>query len=449
MLRRDHTNEGTPMSRVAGWAGLLALVGLLALAPEGASGQATDAALKDRVGQLVEKLGSDKAEVRDAAEKALLEIGAKALPLLPEAKGKKGDEREARVEKLREALRDAQEPTNLGASLITIQVEKVRLSEAIRALQKQSGNLISEQRDEPTNPSFDLDIKEKPFFEALDEIAAKAEIGLNFFTGDGSIGLVDRPAMNAAAKPERAPDAPKVLYPGPFRVAFKQITARRVFEAGSADANAQFEVAWEPRLRPMLLALKAEDFKIVDDRGEPVAPSVLKESSSVVLRPENPLAEVNVNMVAPSRKAGRLASFKVKADVTVPAAQRTFTFANLAAKGVKVKQGDITVTLESVEVDEQVWKVNVEVDYPGEGPAFESYQQGLFNNRLWLRRKDGSRFEHNGGMSQNAGGGGKLAFEYLFVDAPGKPADYQFLYETPSKVVTIPLEFEYQDVPLP
>ena len=92
------------------------------------------------------------------------------------------------------------------------------------------------------------------------------------------------------------------------------------------------------------------------------------------------------------------------------------------------------MTLESAEVDEQVWKVNVEVAYPGGGPAFESYRQGLFNNRLWLQKADGSRFEHNGGFSNTASDGGKLGFEYLFVDAPGKPADYQFVYETPSKV---------------
>ena len=89
------------------------------------------------------------------------------------------------------------------------------------------------------------------------------------------------------------------------------------------------------------------------------------------------------------------------------------------------------------------------LDYPGQGPAFESYRQGLFNNRLWLQRADGSRFEHNGGFSNTASDGGKLGFEYLFVDAPGKPADYQLVYETPSKVLTIPLEFEFKDVPLP
>ena len=124
---------------------------------------------------------------------------------------------------------------------------------------------------------------------------------------------------------------------------------------------------------------------------------------------------------------------KVKAEVTVPAGMRTFRFPSLAEDNVVQKQGDIGVTLESAEVDEQVWKVNVAVAYPGEGPAFESYRQGLFNNRLWLQKADGSRFEHNGGFSNTASDGGRLGFEYLFVDAPGKPADYQFVYETPAR----------------
>ena len=45
--------------------------------------------------------------------------------------------------------------------------------------------------------------------------------------------------------------------------------------------------------------------------------------------------------------------------------------------------------------------------------------------------------------------GGRLGFEYLFVDAPGKPEDYKFVYETPSRVITAPLEFTFKDVPLP
>ena len=93
--------------------------------------------------------------------------------------------------------------------------------------------------------------------------------------------------------------------------------------------------------------------------------------------------------------------------------------------------------------------VGLAVSYPEGGPAFESYRQGLFNNRLWLQKPDGSRFEQNGGFNNTGSDNGTIRFEYLFVDAPGKPADHGLIYETPIKVVPIPLEFEFKGVPLP
>ena len=115
-----------------------------------------------------------------------------------------------------------------------------------------------------------------------------------------------------------------------------------------------------------------------------------------------------------------------------------------------LKQGDISVDArERPRSTSRSGRSTSSSPTPATGPAFESYRQGLFNNRLWLQKADGSRFEHNGGFSNTGSDGGKLGFEYLFVDAPGKPADYQLVYETPSKVVTIPLEFEFKDVPLP
>ena len=417
---------------------------LAAFLPAGpARGQGSDAALRDRVGQLVDKLNGEKAEAREAAEKALLDLGEKVLPFLPEP-SKANSENDKRVGRVRDRLHEAQEKVNLGASRVTIQGKDMRLSDVIRQLQKQSGNLLTDDRDEPTNPSLDLDIRDKPFFEALEEVATKGAVGLTFMTNEGSIGLMDA----AMPKPAGA-ETPRVAIVGPFRVILKEISSKRSFEAGSALANAQFEIDWEPRLRPMLLAWKAEDLKIVDDRGQAVTPTVSAEATSVTLRPSNPSAELNINMAAPDRAAKTLASLKVKAAVTVPAALRTFRFPKLAAKGVREAQGDVAVTLESAEVEEGRWRLDMLIEYKGGGPAFESYQQGLFNNRLWLRRADGSKFEHNGGMNQTSNDDGKLGFEYFFVDVPGKLADYQLVYETPSKVETIPLEFEFKDVPLP
>lgn len=405
--------------------------------------QTAAAALRDRVVQLIDRLDDPKAEVRDDAQARLIKLGGKILPLLPDAASVTSKERKERLEAVRAALRDASPEVVTGPSKVTIQAKQIRLSEAVQQLQKQTGNPITDMREqlgaEVTNPAFDLDIRDLPFFEALDKIARLAEVSTTAFTGDGSIGIT-------AGTP---PKDPLLQYVGPFRVAFKQLVEMRDFQAGTTAANAQLEVAWEPRLRPMLLAIKAEDLEIKDDQGRAVKPQAMEESNEVPLRPDNPAAEIDLNLEAPARSATRLGSFKFKADVTLPAGIMTFRFPSLARENVTQTQGTVGVTLQNVEIDEQVWKVNVEVAYNETGPAFESYRQGIFNNRIWLQKADGSRFEHNGGFSNTSSDGGRLGFEYLFVDAPGKPADYQLVYETPSKLITIPLEFQFKDVPLP
>jgi len=416
-----------------------------------AQAQVPDSALKDRVAQLVERLESPKMEARAAAEKALIDLGPRVLPLLPDKVDKAKKDLGERVEKVRQSLRVKDEQTNLGASKVTLKGKGIRLTEAIKALQTQSGNIINDVREangaEATNPALDLEIDDRTFYEALDIVAEKAGVGITPYTNDGTLGVIagpgePRPGMPAMAKP-------MIVYSGPFRVEFKQLSIVRDFNVATGTASAQFEVLWEPRLRPMLLAVKNEELKIVDDQGKAVAPQVMQEASETALRAGNCAAEMNLALAAPERAAKTLATVKVKGAVTVPAGMKAFRFPNLAASNVVQKQGDISVTLDSTEVDEQTWKVALSVAYPEGGPAFESYRQGLFNNRLWLQKPDGSRFEQNGGYNSSGSEGGKVSFEYMFVDAPGKPADHGLVYETPAKVVPIPLEFEFKDVPLP
>ena len=382
-------------------------------------------ALKDRVLQLVDRLDAPEKPAQDAAQASLIKLGPKILPLLPEAATAKTPERKNRLEKIRTMLKEMQPDLSTAASKVTIKGKGIRLSEALQQLQKQSGNAITDLREQlgvdVTNPALDLDIKEKSFFEALDQIAGQAEVTLTYATGDGTIGIMGARSMDAApGKAVPSKPKPMVQYTGPFRVELKQLALSRDFTTGSESGNVQLEVAWEPRLRPMLMKLDYENLKVLDDHSQEVAPQVTEQADEVVVRPENPSAEINLNLEAPDREAKKLASLKVKAEITIPAGIKTFKFPSLAQKNVTFKQGDVSLTLEETEIDEQVWKVNITLVYPGEGPAFESYRQGLFNNRLWLQHADGSRFEHNGGFSNTGSDGGKLGFEYLFVDAPGK-----------------------------
>ncbi|WP_250847184.1 hypothetical protein [Aquisphaera insulae] len=428
---------------IAAAATLAATLGIGVSPPLAAQTTPADAALRDRVLQLVERLGDPDPKARDEAETRLIKLGEKALPLLPESGAVQGDERTTRLVRVRDRLRQAADDAGTGASKVTIQAKGIRLSEAIQQLQKQTGNPITDMREqlgaEVTNPAFDLDLKEVSFHEALDEIARLAKVALNASTGDGSIGITAG----------TAPKAAMVKYVGPFRVAFRQFSEARDLQAETATANAQLDFAWEPRLRPMMLTLKADQLAVKDDHGRVVKPQTMMESNELVLRPDFPTAELNISLEAPDRSATKLASFRVKADVMLPTGMKTFRFPSLAEENATSTQGDVKVTLLRTEIDETVWKVEVELVYESGGPALESYRQGLFNNRVWIQKADGSKFDLNGGFSSTGAEGGKLGFEYIFSDVPGKPADYQLVYETPSKVVTVPIEFEFKDVPLP
>jgi hypothetical protein len=455
LIRSKSRLEGHAMRRAIRRSAVICGLSLLSIpfAIQPATAQELNAALRDRVAQLLERLASDKAETRNAAEKSFTELGARIMPLVEEAVAKAADaDLKARLERIRAKLLEAQEAADLEAKKITIKGDGLRLSEVLRELQSQSGNRITDLRElygqDATNPALDLAIDGKPFLEALDIVAAQAGLNTSFFTGDGTVGLMAG-AMYDQAEPSAPAAAPMRLYSGPFRIELKQYAVQSDFGSGQKSANAQFEIDWEPRLRPMLLSLQASNVEITDDTGKKVEPSVSEEAGTVVLRPENPAAELNLNMTCPDRAATKFATLKVKADVTVPASNQLFRFKSLAEKNVTEKKGQISVKLVDAEIDEFAWKVNLELTYDGEGEAFETYRQGLFNNRIWLQRADGSRFEQNGGFNQTGGSGGTLSFQYLFVDAPGKLADYQLVYETPGKILTIPVEFTFKDVPLP
>jgi hypothetical protein len=325
-------------------------------------------------------------------------------------------------------------------STVTIRERGVRLDAALRKLREQTGNAVVDLRErfgaEGANPAIDLDLDAVPFLRALDEIATKAGVAVTPFTGDGSLGIVSAGDANAARPPAQ--------YAGPFRVALNRIVLQRDFEAGAATARIALAFGWEPRVRPILLSIKSDRVEATDDRARAVRPQVATESGDVVLHAENPSTEVAVNLAAPERSAASLATLRIRAEATLPADVKTFRFPRLVAEQT-IRQGNVSATLRGVEVDEQIWNVRVLLDYHDGGPAFESFRQGLLDNRAWLQKADGAKIEHQGSSSAD----GRHEFEYLFVDVPGAPGDYQLVYEAPGAIVSVPIDVTFKDVPLP
>ena len=255
--------------------------------------------LRDRVLQLIERLNDPKPEARDEAEARLIKLGARALPLLPDPASVTSKVRKERLEKVRARLRHAEEETSTVASRVTIQAKAIRLSEALGLIQKQTGNGITDLREqlggETTNPAFDLDIHDVPFHEALDRVARLAEVSVSAFDGRRHDRHHGGNAIEGSAH--------SVRRPVPRRLQAVYRGARPPGRNLGGQRRARGRMG--PRLRPMLLNLKADGLTVKDDQKRGQTPGH-EESNQVVVRPENPAAEINMNLEAPERAAVKI-----------------------------------------------------------------------------------------------------------------------------------------------
>lgn len=414
-------------------------------------------ALKDRVAQLLEQLDSPDEKKAVAAGEALVKLGAKIMPLLPAESGKNA----ARLKAVKDALAAASKQST-GATLVSIKGESVRLSDALKALGQQSGNAVVDLREqngqEATNPTIALNLDKVPFFKAIDEIARKGGLSLNFYTAENAIGLLSGGAQpeggNAAAPAEALATNPFVRYMDAFRISLNRIGLTRDYASatGGHQANLQMELVWEPRLRPIMLRLKPDQIKAVDDRGRELKATTSGESMELSIRAENPIVDINLNLAAPERDAKTIEKLEITADLTVPLANQTLIAKNIKAANAKVKAGDSEFRIMAFEADPPVWKVTVELKSgpPVGAEMLDSYRQANVTPVASLVKTDGGRIALNGGFSASGGSGpNETIYEFLFVDIPGKPEDHGLAIELPGELKTIPLKWSMEKIPLP
>jgi hypothetical protein len=414
-------------------------------------------ALKDRVVQLLEQLDSPDQKTADAASAAILKLGGKVLPLLPAEAGKYPE----RLKSLKDAIQAASKQST-GATLITIKGDSVRLSDALKAVGQQSGNNVVDLREqngqEVTNPTISLNLEKVPFFQALDEIAHKAGLSLNFYTAENAIGLLNAAAMpnvgNFEPPPQSSSASPYIRYQEAFRVSLNRISITRDYSATnvSAQANLQMELVWEPRLKPLMLRLKPDQINAVDNEGREIKAANSGESMELSIRNENPIVDLTLNLLAPPRDAKSIEKLELTAEITVPLSNQTLQIKNIKEKNAKVMAGDNGFRIMAFEAEPPVWKLTVEIKSgpPAGAEKLDSYRQANIVPTASLVKADGGRIAPNGGFSASGGSGpNETIYEFLFVDIPGKPEDHGLAIELPGELKTIPLKWSMEKIALP
>jgi hypothetical protein len=347
-------------------------------------------------------------------------------------------------------------PKELAPKLFTLQGKDLEMAKVLVALGKQTGNAVEDRRASKEGTKLKIDLKNVTFWQALDAIAKEADAKVSLYERDGKLALVDGPYL-----------AMPVSYAGLFRVAIKRLDISHILEMDAHTCVITLEVAWEPRFQPLLMETQPDSMEIRDDKGRTIdVPEGGKGKGAVGHRN---VGEVQVRIPAPQRTANNLAIFKGKLSAVGPTEMVTFTFDKLdkiqkREQARKLTQKGVTVHLRELrpeqDGEEQIWMAGLMLEYPADGPKFESFQSWLLSNEIYLEKEvDGvlQRFPKN--LGEEIGGGddedNKAVVRYRFGDQPeknlvlGKISDWKLVYRTPGKIAEVPIPFEFKDLPLP
>ncbi len=419
--------------------------------------------LERTVSMYLQQLDSDSRQSRVQAEKQLLAIGPKVLPLLPAPELLPNVSVRAAVRRIRIKLEQRKARESILPAYVTLK-GTASLDNALRQFAKQTGNRIdqSELAETTRTQLLQLDFDRRPFWLAMDSIARQAKLQLQFGAGADGLQLTTPPIGSVPANSV-------VAYAGAFRISAEAAALRPIFGDDEHRLLPVYvQLACEPRLRPLFLSYSPGDFIVKADKNTSFPPR------SPGARLEIPLGEggrhvkfkLDFNVPAdnvpadnvpadnvPAETAVSKVSLQGKLKVKTAAGTERIVFANLPQSiGVSRRRGGVTVNLQKAVFQKSAQnkleaKVRVAVSYDFGGPAFESHRTWIYHNEVYLESPGGRRVEYSG-FDTPRQGDGVIVLEYKFEQLKGLPAQFRFVYLAPTLIIDVPVEFQIPNIPL-
>lgn len=412
-----------------------------------------------QIEQLVRQLNAREAADRDEAERNLIALGTPGeggagpqavLELLPESNDRMPPEVRHRLARVRQALEEADAKAAVSATHVTLDADEMPLAEVFAAIESRTGNRILDQRNqfgqELLKTPLTIELKDRPFWPAFDEILDRAELTTYTFSGEDA--LIVRPRT-----PGSVDRVGRAHYAGPFRIEATEVHATRNLRTDGGDAlRVMIEIAWEPRLRPIRISQPLDSLTAVDADGNPLATSAMAQGElEVPINVGNQAAELQLLFTLPPRSVEKIARLSGTLNTVVPGRMETFRFQDLAAAdGKEQRRGGATVTLDRLRKNGPVWELYMRVAFDDASGALESHRGWVLQNASYLVVDDGTRIE-NVGFETTHQTEQEIGLAYLF-ELPTALDDLQGLaweYQTPAAIIPLPIEYELTDIALP
>lgn len=400
---------------------------------------APDADLRAEARELVLQLNASELAQREAAEKALVELGPKVLPFLPRTSSRTPAEVRQRLARIVQAVEKVSARQAVEASTVTLSGE-LAVPEVFDALEKQTGNQVSGYAD--VGASIEVDFKDTPYWQALDEVLDKSDLTLNMFSPESNI-------LTTMAKPngqiERAGNAE---YVGLFRFqAVRVQSVRELLNPTLENTRVSINVAWEPRLTPISLSQPFDQITALDENGDELELSA-EGRQDVPIQPGMTSVEVDLPFPLPSRDVKKIASLKGEMLAMLPGRVERFEFSRLErASNDDQRRAGVTVTLERVRKAGALYKMWIRVRFDDASNALESYRGWINRNQAYMVAPDGERISP-AGSETTLQADNEVGIAYLFDREEGLTG-CRFRYETPALIIQMPVKYELKNIELP
>jgi len=396
--------------------------------------------LSVRVRELVLRLDDDAMAEREAAEKALTDLGSDVLNLLPSVTPNTPAEVKERLGRIREALEKAAAEAVIAPTRVSLEGE-MSVTAAFRAFEDQTDNrVVGFQRREG---DVSVSIKDATYWEALDQLLDEADLSINPFGGEPH-------AIEVVARPEgQLPRSAGADYRGVFRFEAIRLEARRELRNPTVDTlRLTISVTWEPRISAIAFRQPLDQIEAVSELGDPIylgdTPPVLNASVASGIS----AAELAIPLELPERRIRRIAKLNGVMTVLLPGRVEAFEFENLAeAQGVVARKAGVSVTFERMRKNLDLYEVRMALRFDDAGDALASHRGWVYSNEAYVLDADGKRVDNVGGHPTRQLPD-EIGFAYMF-ELPSGPEKCKFVYKTPALILHVPVEYELREILLP
>lgn len=399
-----------------------------------------ESSLADQVALWVEALDAPTALERRSAEKALLDAGPEILQWLPSEDQNRSAEASERLSQIRSRLQLAR-----PMQQVITQQDRVSLSgvttwgAALESLGLDTGvtfihPLSDSESIEPISANL-------TFWHALDLLLDQKNLDVNFYGGaDDVLQLIRR----QEGRPSRVDSA---AYSSFFRMEPVSVYSKRTLrQVGLGGVNIAVEVSWAPHVKPVGISFPLQRLSVTLDDGSQLMPQKSGGTIDMATNRELSFIECGLPFQLAPANAERITSLSGVIQSMIPGESKKFEIPLVGGSGA-VTLDAMTVTLDSVTQNEDLFQVRFSVELKDAGRSLESHRQWVYENRVYLQRQDGSRLEHLGFevLRQTDSG---FSVNYLFNLDQG-PQNVSLIYESPTSVSSAEFEFELKEIPLP